>query len=139
MHHITLYVIDKHIVRCLEPFLPLSDHVANQSNSAIFLSVRFETKRTQSPNIGAHVLFVSKRSDQNWRSDYDLQRLIYEATNIETRVNFSNFQGLIFWVISLHYITLYVIDIHNVRCLEPFLPPYDHFKNRRFWVRNWQY
>ena len=32
---------------------------------------------------------------------------------------FSKFESL---VISMHYITLYVIDIHNNRCLEPFLP-----------------
>ena len=35
-----------------------------------FWSNRFETNRTWSPNIGAHVLFVSKRSDQNWRRDF---------------------------------------------------------------------
>ena len=28
----------------------------------------------------------------------------------------------------MHYITLHVIDIHNIRCLEPFLPFYDHFE-----------
>ena len=29
---------------------------------------------------------------------------------------------------QLHYITLYVIDIHNIRCLKPFLPLYGHFE-----------
>ena len=42
-------------------------------------------------------------------------------------------------MISMHYLTLYVIDIHNIRCLEPFLPLYDHFEILRFLVRNWQY
>ena len=28
----------------------------------------------------------------------------------------------------MHYITYYVIDIHNIRCLEPFTPLYDHFE-----------
>ena len=31
----------------------------------------FETNRTWGPNNGAHVLFVSKRSDQYWQSDFD--------------------------------------------------------------------
>ena len=42
-------------------------------------------------------------------------------------------------VISMHYITLFVIDIDNIRCLEPFLPLYDHFEIRRFLGINWQY
>ena len=29
--------------------------------------------------------------------------------------------------------------MHKNRCLEPFLPLYDHFENRRFLVINWQY
>ena len=53
-----------------------------------FWSNRLETNRTWSPNIRVHVLFVSKRSDQNWRSDFDLQRLIYDATNVETGADF---------------------------------------------------
>ena len=32
----------------------------------------------------------------------------------------------------MHYTTLYVVDIHDIRCLEPFLPPYDHFEILRF-------
>ena len=35
-------------------------------------------------------------------------------------------------MISMHCITLYVVDIHDIRCLEPFLPPYDHFEILRF-------
>ena len=27
---------------------------------------------------------------------------------------------------------MYVIDIHNIRCLEPSLPLYDHLENLRF-------
>ena len=30
-------------------------------------------------------------------------------------------------------------NIHNIRCLEPFLPLYDHFEIRRFLGINWQY
>ena len=33
----------------------------------------------------------------------------------------------------LHAITLQAIDIHNIRCLEPFLPLYDHLKFWGFW------
>ena len=43
------------------------------------------------------------------------------------------FKIRMFWMISMHHITLFVIDIHNIRCLEPFLPLHDHFENRRFW------
>ena len=43
---------------------------------------------TWTPILGLQVLFDSKQSDQNWLSDFDLQRLIYDATNVETRVNF---------------------------------------------------
>ena len=32
----------------------------------------------------------------------------------------------------MYSITLFVIDIHDIRCLEPFLPPYDHFEILRF-------
>ena len=35
-------------------------------------------------------------------------------------------------MIYMHYITLYVMDIHNVRCLGPSLPLYDHFEIWRF-------
>ena len=44
-----------------------------------------------------------------------------------------------FWVISMHFITLFVIEIDNIRCLGPFLPLYDHFEIWRFLIRNWQY
>ena len=53
-----------------------------------FWSDRLETNRTWSPNIGAYVLFVSKWTDKNWRSDFDLQHFIYDATNVKTRINF---------------------------------------------------
>ena len=36
-----------------------------------FSSDRFETNRAWGPNIRVYVLFVSKRSDENWLSDYD--------------------------------------------------------------------
>ena len=49
------------------------------------------------------------------------------------------FKFWVFWVISMHLIILYVIDIHNVMCFKPFLPLYDHFTIWRFLVRNWQY
>ena len=45
----------------------------------------------------------------------------------------------VFWVKTMHSITLHVIDIHNVRCLEPFLPLSDHFEIGRFLGPNWQY
>ena len=32
----------------------------------------------------------------------------------------------------------YVIFIHNIRCLEPFLPVYDHFEICRILGLNWQ-
>ena len=35
----------------------------------------------------------------------------------------------------MHYITLYVIDIHNIRCLKPFFPLYDYFEIWSFWDR----
>ena len=44
-----------------------------------------------------------------------------------------------FWVISMHYITLFVIHIDDIRCLEPFLSLYDHFEIWRFLGPNWQY
>ena len=37
---------------------------------------------------GVHVLLVSKRSHQYWRSDFNLLRFIYDTTNVEMRVNF---------------------------------------------------
>ena len=37
----------------------------------ILWSDRFETNRTWALVLGPQVLFVSKRSDQNWRSDFD--------------------------------------------------------------------
>ena len=39
----------------------------------------------------------------------------------------------------MYSITLYVIDINNISCLEPFLPHYDHFEIWRFLGLNWQY
>ena len=35
------------------------------------------------------------------------------------------FKIWVFWVISMYSITLFVIDIHNIRCLEPF---FYHFR-----------
>ena len=34
------------------------------------------------------------------------------------------------WVLWMHYITLYVVDIHDIRCLEPFYHPMTTLK---FW------
>ena len=39
----------------------------------------------------------------------------------------------------MYSITLFVIDIHNISCLEPFLSLYDHFEIRKFLGLNWQY
>ena len=47
-----------------------------------------------------------------------------------------DFQIGVFWVISMHYITLFVIDIDNIGCLEPFLPLYGHFEIWRFLGQN---
>ena len=54
-----------------------------------------------------------------------------------------------FWLIPMHYITLYVIEILNIRCLGPFLPLYVHIQILRFlgvvyyfalcWVNNVPY
>ena len=54
-------------------------------------------------------------------------------------IEINNFQILSILGNFMHLIILYVIDIHNVLCLEPFLPLYDHFTIWRFLVRNWQY
>ena len=52
----------------------------------------------------------------------------------------SDFQDLsVFWVKTMHSITLYAINIHNIKCLEPFLPLYDHFEIWRFLGLTWQY
>ena len=40
-----------------------------------FWSNRFKANRTLPPIMGLHVLFVSKRSDHNWRSDFYSLRL----------------------------------------------------------------
>ena len=42
------------------------------------------------------------------------------------------FKIWVFWLISMYSITLYVIAIHDIRCLKPFLPLYDHFEIWRF-------
>ena len=39
----------------------------------------------------------------------------------------------------MYSITLYAIDIHNIRCIEPFLPQYDLFEILRLFGLNWQY
>ena len=49
------------------------------------------------------------------------------------------FKIWVFWVISMYFITLYIIDIHNISCLEPFWPLYGHFEISRFLGLNWQY
>ena len=41
---------------------------------------RFETNKTWAPTLGPQVLFVSKRSDQNWRSDFDPWHLWFFVT-----------------------------------------------------------
>ena len=37
-----------------------------------------------------------------------------------------------------HYTTLFAIDIDDIRCLEPFIPLYDHFEILRFLGPSWQ-
>ena len=49
------------------------------------------------------------------------------------------FKIWVFWVISMYSVTLFVIDIQNIRCLEPFLSLYGHFEIRRILGINWQY
>ena len=49
-----------------------ANSVLRKTNTFYFWSDRFETNRTWAPILGLHVLFVSKRSDQNWRNDFDL-------------------------------------------------------------------
>ena len=41
-------------------------------------------------------------------------------------------------MISMHYTTLFAIDIDDIRCLEPFIPLYDHFEILRFLGPSWQ-
>ena len=40
-----------------------------------FWSAHLETNRTWTPILGLFVLFVSKQSNENWRSDFDLSHL----------------------------------------------------------------
>ena len=42
-------------------------------------------------------------------------------------------QNRLFWVISMHSITLYVIDMHNIRCLKPFYHSLTTLKFSGFW------
>ena len=49
------------------------------------------------------------------------------------------FKISVFWVNSMYSSTLYSIDKHNIKCLEPFLPLYGHFENWRFLGMYWQY
>ena len=71
-------------------------------------SDRFEMNRTWSPSVRAHVLFISKRSDQNLDSDFDPSRLIYNAINVETTTSAARTSALktpypplpyIFWTV----------------------------------------
>ena len=55
-----------------------------------FWSNRLETNRTWEHHIGVHVLFVSKWSDENWRSDLDPSYRNCIPTNLEKRVNFGH-------------------------------------------------
>ena len=48
------------------------------------------------------------------------------------------FKVQVFWVILMHYITLCVIDIHIVRCLEPVYHSMTILIFGGFLVRNWQ-
>ena len=43
---------------------------------------RFETNRTWAPILGLRVLFLSKRSDQNWRSNFDPWHLCFFNTTV---------------------------------------------------------
>ena len=58
----------------------------------------------------------------------DPQKLVGQKLNVEFfRVTpYVEVPSLL--VISMRYITLYVIDMDNIRCCEPFLPLYDHFE-----------
>ena len=47
-----------------------------------YWSDRFETNSTWAPLLGPQVLFVSKRSDQNWRSNFDPWHLCFFNTTV---------------------------------------------------------
>ena len=49
-----------------------------------------------------------------------------------SEVKIAIFKISVFLVISIHSFTLFVLDIHNIGCLEPYLPLYGHFAIRRF-------
>ena len=49
--------------------------------------------------------------------------------------DFKNLSALGHFYSLYHF---YVIDLHYVRCLDTFLPLYDHFEIRRFLDPNWQ-
>ena len=65
--------------------------------------------------------------------------VISEVRSPDYKAKSAIFKIWVFWVISMYYITLCDIDMHNVRCLEPFLLLYDHFEIWRFLRPNWQY
>ena len=52
MHYITLYVVDIHDIRCLEPFLTLSDHFEIFSFFGLGLAVLAETLSYGIPEMG---------------------------------------------------------------------------------------
>ena len=66
----------------------------NQSRSGSkslcqFSSERSEIESTWAPGLWVQVYSISDLSDENWPSDFDPLWLIYDATNVETRVTLS--------------------------------------------------
>ena len=55
-----------------------------------FWSNRCEIESTWTPGPWVQVDLISDLSDENWPSDFDPLWLIYDATNVETRVTFNH-------------------------------------------------
>ena len=54
------------------------------------------------------------------RQDFFAYLVISEVGSPDYIAKSAIFKIWVFWVISMHYITLFVIDIHNIRWLYPF-------------------
>ena len=98
------------------------------------------SRHEDSPGTTWYIAYLFKKLSKSRLSDrfFGLFLVICEVSYIYIAKTVI-FKIWVFWVKTMHSITLYAIDIHNIRCLEPFLPLFDHFKIWRFLALNWQY
>ena len=89
-------------------------------STPLYLTYSKPSEHEDSPGTTQCITYLLKNSaNRDWATGFSV---IFEVRSPAYITKSAIFKIWVFWVISMHYITLFVIDIHNIRCLETFLP-----------------